>query len=96
MMTITRDHVRHIALLARLDLSEAEEIAFTGQLDHILTHFEQLKQLDTSTVEPTAHVVEMDTPFREDVVHNTPAVDALLANAPERDGHFFKVPKIIE
>ena len=95
-MPITREQLHHIALLARLELSADEETAFTEQLDHILTHFEQLRQLDTSTVEPTAHVVDMDTPFREDVVRNAPAVDALLANAPERDGPFFKVPKIIE
>lgn len=95
-MPITRDQVRHIALLARLELTEADEIAFTEQLDHILSHFEELQRLDTRAVEPTAHVVEIDTPFREDAVRNAPNVDALLANAPERDGSLFKVPKIIE
>ena len=95
-MAITREQVRHIALLARLELSDAEEEAFTEQLDHILSHFETLQQLDTSEVEPTAHIVNMETPFREDAVRNTPDVEALLTNAPVRDGRFFKVPKIIE
>jgi aspartyl-tRNA(Asn)/glutamyl-tRNA(Gln) amidotransferase subunit C len=95
-MPITREDVRHIALLARLQLSEAEEEAFTAQLDHILSHFERLQQLDTAGVEPTAHVVTMATPFREDTVGNAPDTEALLANAPVRDGRFFKVPKIIE
>jgi aspartyl-tRNA(Asn)/glutamyl-tRNA(Gln) amidotransferase subunit C len=95
-MAITREEVRHIALLARLQLTKEEEEEFTDQLDHILSHFETLQQLDTTGVEPTAHVVAMATPFREDAVHNAPDADALLANAPMRDGRFFKVPKIIE
>lgn len=95
-MAITREQVHHIALLARLDLAEAEEAAFAEQLDHILAHFEKLQQLDTDHVEPTAHIVDMETPFRDDRVHNAPAVEELLRNAPERDGRFFKVPKIIE
>jgi aspartyl-tRNA(Asn)/glutamyl-tRNA(Gln) amidotransferase subunit C len=95
-MPLGANDVRHIALLARLDLSPEEETAFAAQLDHILEHFEQLKALATDGVEPTAHVVDMETPFRDDVVTNQPAVAALLANAPERDGAFFKVPKIIE
>lgn len=95
-MPITREEVRRIALLARLQLSAAEEEAFTGQLGHILSYFETLRRLDTSEVEPTAHVVTVTTPFRDDVVTNSPDCEALLANAPARDGRFFKVPKIIE
>ena len=95
-MAITRDEVRHVALLARLQLTEAEETAITEQLDNILSHFETLQQLDTAGVEPTSHVVAMATPFREDAVRNVPDAEALLANAPGRDGRFFKVPKIIE
>jgi aspartyl-tRNA(Asn)/glutamyl-tRNA(Gln) amidotransferase subunit C len=95
-MSIRPEDARHIALLARLALTPEEEAAFAAQLDHILEHFEKLKEIDTSGIEPTAHVVQMDTPFRDDVVTNEPQVEALLANAPERDGRHFKVPKIIE
>jgi aspartyl-tRNA(Asn)/glutamyl-tRNA(Gln) amidotransferase subunit C len=95
-MPLSQGDLRHIALLARLELSPEEETAFATQLDHILSHFEKLQQLDTDHVEPTAHIVEMETPYRDDVVRNAPAVDAMLANAPVRDGRFFKVPKIIE
>ena len=95
-MTLTREQVRHIATLARLRLTEDEEIAFTGQLDHILTYFERLRGLDTDWIEPTAHVAAIPTPFRDDVVGNRPAPQALLANAPARDDNLFKVPKIIE
>jgi aspartyl-tRNA(Asn)/glutamyl-tRNA(Gln) amidotransferase subunit C len=95
-MAMTRDEVRHIALLARLPLSDAEATAFGEQLDHILEHFRALDRLDTTDVEPTAHIAPMATPFRDDVVSTTPDPDAWLANAPARDAHFFKVPKIIE
>jgi len=95
-MPLSSSDVHHIALLARLELSPEEEAAFATQLDHILSHFQKLNELDTEHVEPTAHIVDIETPFRDDLVANTPAVEALLANAPARDGRFFKVPKIIE
>ncbi len=95
-MALSRDEVRHIALLARLELSDQEEAAFTEQLDHILEHFEKLKGLNTDAVEPTAHVVDMTAAYRDDVVTNGPAPETLRTNAPARDGDFFKVPKIIE
>jgi aspartyl-tRNA(Asn)/glutamyl-tRNA(Gln) amidotransferase subunit C len=95
-MSLSPADVRHIAHLARLELTPEEEATFAATLDHILSHFEKLQQLDTSAVEPTAHVVDLEGPLRDDVVTNAPAVEALLANAPLRDGPFFKVPKIIE
>jgi aspartyl-tRNA(Asn)/glutamyl-tRNA(Gln) amidotransferase subunit C len=95
-MAISREQVRHVASLARLALTAEEEAAFTEQLGHILTHFEHLNDLDTKDVEPTAHIVPMATPYREDAVRNRPAPDDWLANAPSRDDRFFKVPKIIE
>ncbi len=95
-MALSRDDVRHIALLARLELSAREEVEFTQQLDHILQHFEKLAALDTEAIEPTAHVVDMTAAYRDDVVSNPAAPEELRANAPGRDGDFFKVPKIIE
>jgi aspartyl-tRNA(Asn)/glutamyl-tRNA(Gln) amidotransferase subunit C len=95
-MTLEHSTVRHIALLARLHLSEQEEEQFAEQLSHILEHFERLAALDTSAVEPTATVVDMRAAYRDDVVTNPPAPEELRANAPARDGDFFKVPKIIE
>ncbi len=95
-MSLSAADVRHIAFLARLEVTPEEEAAYAATLDHILSHFEKLQQLDTSGVEPTAHIVDIETPFRDDVVRNQPAVEQLLANAPQRDGRFFKVPKIME
>ena len=95
-MALSREDVRHIALLARLALSAAEEAALTEQLGHILEHFEKVAALDTADVEPTAHVVDMVPAYRDDVVVNPAGPEELRANAPARDGDFFKVPKIIE
>lgn len=95
-MSLDRDAVRHIALLARLELTEAEEATFTEQLGHILEHFERLDALATDDIEPTAHVVDIAEAYRDDVVTNPPAAEALRANAPARDDDYFKVPKIIE
>lgn len=95
-MALSRDEVHHVALLARLDLTPDEEAAITAQLDHILAHFQELATLDVSGVEPTAHMAEAISAFRDDTVTNPPADESLRANAPARDGDFFKVPKIIE
>lgn len=95
-MPLDQAQLRHIALLARLELTVEEEASFANQLEHILHHFEKLQELDTTAVEPTAHIVDIETPFRDDVVCNAPAVELLLANAPARHGAYFRVPKIIE
>lgn len=95
-MPLTREEVSKIALLARLELSEEEAATFTEQLDHILDYFHKLESLDTSSVDPTAHVVDIEDAYRDDVVTNPPAGDELRANAPSADGTSFRVPKIIE
>ncbi len=95
-MAITREEVCRIAALARLRLAPDEEERLTADLDHILEAFARLAGLDTSAVPPTAQVDEGRSVFREDAVTNPPATEALLANAPARDGRFFRVPKIIE
>jgi aspartyl-tRNA(Asn)/glutamyl-tRNA(Gln) amidotransferase subunit C len=93
---ITREEVLRVAALARLDLSSEEQAALTEQLDKILQYMEKLNQLDTTNVEPLAHVVEMVNAFREDKVVAPFSPEALLSNAPAREKSFFKVPKIIE
>jgi aspartyl-tRNA(Asn)/glutamyl-tRNA(Gln) amidotransferase subunit C len=93
---ISLEQVRHVAVLARLELEPAEEQSLQANLSEILTYIDQLNQLDTSMVPPTVQVGEAGTSMRDDVVTNRPAPDEMLVNAPEREGHFFKVPKIIE
>jgi aspartyl-tRNA(Asn)/glutamyl-tRNA(Gln) amidotransferase subunit C len=95
-VAITREEVKRVAALARLRLAPDEEARLTADLDHILDAFERLKSVDTSGVDPMAHVEDVGAPLREDQVANPPADEALLANAPARDGRFFRVPKIIE
>jgi len=95
-MKLTRESVQRAAMLARLRLTADEESALTGQLEQILTYMDQLNQLDTTNVELFSHSTEKLNALREDQVSNQPNADALLANAPERDDTFFRVPKIIE
>jgi len=95
-MKITREEVQRVALLARLRLTPQEESQLTEQLDHILGYMEKLGELDTSNVEPFSHAVDAVNAMREDIITNRPNADALLANAPDRDATYFKVPKIIE
>jgi aspartyl-tRNA(Asn)/glutamyl-tRNA(Gln) amidotransferase subunit C len=93
---LTREEVQHVALLARLRLTPEEETALTGQLGRILAYVQKLNELNTAEVEPFRHAIDAVNAVREDIVTNRPDPDALLANAPDRDGTFFKVPKIIE
>lgn len=95
-MRITQDEVRRVAMLARLELTPEEEHDLVEHFDKLLAYMEKLRLLDTSKVEPTAHAIAVPSPLRADRVTNTPNTEALLANAPAREGHFFKVPKIIE
>jgi len=93
---ISLEQIRHVATLARLALTAEEEHAMTETLDAILTYIDKLDALDTTDVEPTAHVLDLGTRWREDVVTNQPDADRLLANAPAREDDLFRVPRIIE
>jgi aspartyl-tRNA(Asn)/glutamyl-tRNA(Gln) amidotransferase subunit C len=95
-MSFTLEEVQRVATLARLHLDNEEVQLLAVQLDRILQYMEKLNQLDTSQVEPLAHAVDIVNAFREDRVTNSPDPESLLANAPEKDETFFKVPKIIE
>ncbi|HEY5996698.1 MAG TPA: Asp-tRNA(Asn)/Glu-tRNA(Gln) amidotransferase subunit GatC [Candidatus Deferrimicrobiaceae bacterium] len=95
-MAISNGEVLHVARLARLALSDAELETLGGQLGQIIDYVKQLDRLDTAGVTPTSHAVETGTPFREDVAVPFPDKEALLANAPDREGDAFRVPRIIE
>lgn len=95
-MAITREEVLHVARLARLSMPEAEAECLRGQISAILDYVKQLERIDTRDVLPTSHAVEMGTPFRDDVVEPFGGKEALLANAPDRQNDFFRVPRIIE
>ena len=95
-MRISREEVQHVALLARLELSDKEETELVDHFDKVLSYMEKLNELNTDDVQPLAHALEVPAPLREDRVTNQANTDALLQNAPDRQTDFFKVPKIIE
>jgi aspartyl-tRNA(Asn)/glutamyl-tRNA(Gln) amidotransferase subunit C len=95
-MKLNRKDVEHVALLSRLELSENELDKFTGQLDAILEYIDVLNQVDTSAVEPMAHVLELRNVMRPDMARPSLPQKAALQNAPEAENGFFKVPKIVE
>ncbi len=96
MAKITRKEVEYVARLARLELTEEEKGQMTAQLDAILGYFDKLNELDTSTVEPTTTVIPMVSVMREDEVRPSLPQEDALANAPDREDVFFRVPRIIE
>ncbi len=95
-MKITVADVEHVARLARLELAPAEKEQFASQMDAILDYVEKLKGLNTDGIVPTSHAVPMENAFREDVVDPSIGLEKALANAPDRAGTFFAVPKVIE
>ena len=93
---IDKEQVKKVAKLSRLQLSEDEIGEFTGQLSAILEYMEKLNELDTTNVEPLAHCLPISNIFREDSVKDSLGTEKTLANAPQKDGGFFKVPKILD
>jgi aspartyl-tRNA(Asn)/glutamyl-tRNA(Gln) amidotransferase subunit C len=93
---ISLAEVEHVARLARLDLSPEEKEHLRGQLDAILGYVELLRGVDTTGVEPTAHVLPLSNVMREDEVRPSYPVEAMLANAPAPDDDAFGVPRILE
>ena len=95
-MKITVNEVEKVARLARLNLAEDEKEVFTNQLNGILEYVDKLNELDTTCIEPTSHVLPIHNVVRPDVPTGSLPPDDALANAPERSGDFYRVPKIIE
>jgi aspartyl-tRNA(Asn)/glutamyl-tRNA(Gln) amidotransferase subunit C len=93
---ISREDVLRVARLARLALTDAEVETMREQLSAILSHIDALKAVDTTGVEPTSHAVPQFNVMREDEPRPCLPVEEMLANAPDRAGDFFRVPRIIE
>jgi len=89
------DQVRNIGVLSRIELSDEQARELAGQLGAIVEYFDKLKELDTDGVEPMVHALEKHNVLADDVPGESLAPDKALANAPARDGDFFKVPKVI-
>jgi aspartyl-tRNA(Asn)/glutamyl-tRNA(Gln) amidotransferase subunit C len=93
---ISRSDVEHVAALARLGLSDEEIDRMQEQLNRILEAIGQLQSVDTSSVGPTAQVIELENVMRDDVARPPLARDAVLANAPLREGPMLRVPVVLE
>lgn len=95
-MSLDLATVRRIARLARIHLDEAEVARFQQELNGIIGWIEQLNEVDVTDVEPLTGAAQMALKMREDVVTDGNIPEKVLANAPERAGDFFTVPKVVE
>jgi aspartyl-tRNA(Asn)/glutamyl-tRNA(Gln) amidotransferase subunit C len=92
---ISKEDVRYVARLARLNVSDEEMETFAVQLNSILSYIDKLNELDTSDIEPMSHVIDVCNAFREDIVERSFSQEVALENAPQREDGFFTVPRII-
>lgn len=97
-MQLSKEGIQHIAKLARLELTAAELEKYGGQLSAVLNYIDQLKGVDVKGVAPTAQITGLENVLREDEVKNwnSDEIEEALKDAPERDGRFIKVKRIIK
>ena len=95
-MSVDVATVKRVARLARLAVTEDEAVRMTGELNVILGFVEQLSEVDVSGVEPMTSVMPMAMKMRKDEVTDHAGADVIVANAPQREDHFFTVPKVVE
>jgi aspartyl-tRNA(Asn)/glutamyl-tRNA(Gln) amidotransferase subunit C len=92
---ISLEDARHVAKLARLSFNDTHLQRLTGQLESILGYIDQIAKVDVSGVEPIAHALPLSNVLREDVIEPSLPIEKVLQNAPDTDGVFFKVPKVL-
>ncbi|MBU0722429.1 Asp-tRNA(Asn)/Glu-tRNA(Gln) amidotransferase subunit GatC [Patescibacteria group bacterium] len=97
-MMLSKQEIQHIAKLARLDLTDDELKKYGSQLSDVLNYIDQLKEVNVKDVEPTAQITGLENVLREDVVKDwdKKEVEQALADAPEKEGRFIKVKRVIE
>lgn len=95
-MKLSHEEVLHIARLARLGLTEAEVDKLSEQLSNILDNFEVLQQVDTSNIPPTAQSIALQNVVSDDEVAPSLSQSQVLANAPQKEGDFFRVRAVLE
>ena len=95
-MAIDAEEVKHIALLARVGMTDEEVELMRDQMSNILEHFDVLQQVDTDGVEPTGHSADLESVMREDEPAPSRDIEDVLANAPRREGDFVRVRAVLE
>ena len=93
---ITKNNVEYVSNLSRLELNDADMDAFVPNFQEILSYIDKLNELDTSNVEPIAHVLPLKNVKREDEIKPSLSNESALKSAPETSEGFFLVPKVIE
>jgi aspartyl-tRNA(Asn)/glutamyl-tRNA(Gln) amidotransferase subunit C len=95
-MGITKETIKHVAHLARIDLNAKELEKFSQQLQNILDFIDKLKELNIADIPPTSHILSINNALRDDLPEQSLPVEKALMNAPQREAGFFAVPKVIE
>ena len=95
-MKLTDEEIKHIALLARLGISEDEVAKFRGQISNILENFEILQEVDTSDVQPTSQVTGLRNIVKKDEAIPSLSQREIMANAPQEEDGFFKIRAVLE
>jgi aspartyl-tRNA(Asn)/glutamyl-tRNA(Gln) amidotransferase subunit C len=95
-MAISKDTVKYLAHLARIELKSKELEKLSGQLKEILKFIDKLKKIDVGKISPTSHILPISNVLREDSLQQPLPGDKALENAPRAEGNFFVVPKVIE
>ncbi|MCX5697475.1 MAG: Asp-tRNA(Asn)/Glu-tRNA(Gln) amidotransferase subunit GatC [Candidatus Omnitrophica bacterium] len=95
-MAIDKETVDYVAHLARIDLKSEESDKLAGQLKDILGFIDKLANLDTKDIPPTSHILPINNILRQDTLKESLPIERTIENAPEKNGNFFVVPKIIE
>jgi aspartyl-tRNA(Asn)/glutamyl-tRNA(Gln) amidotransferase subunit C len=95
-MKITKQTVENVAMLSRLNIVDNKMDKYIEEFSNFLEYVDVLQQVNTENIKPTAHVLPLQNVFREDIVKSSLSREAALANAPEQEDGYFKVPRIIE
>ncbi|WP_299438748.1 Asp-tRNA(Asn)/Glu-tRNA(Gln) amidotransferase subunit GatC [uncultured Rhodospira sp.] len=95
-MSLDKETVRKIAFLARIDVPDDQLDPLASELSGILDWIEQLREVDTSEVQPMTSVAEMTLPWRDDAVTDGGYPERVTANAPDSQDGFYLVPKVVE
>lgn len=95
-MKLSKEEVEHVAWLARLELTEHEKEQLTHHLNQLMVHFDKLRELDTTDIEPTSHSILVQNVFRDDIARDSMSTEEALSNAPEEENGYFVVPQVVE
>jgi aspartyl-tRNA(Asn)/glutamyl-tRNA(Gln) amidotransferase subunit C len=95
-MALSKETVEYVANLSRIELKPDELDKISKQLESILGFIDKLSALDVKNIEPTSHILPVSNVLREDVASESLAIEKTLANAPQKEGRFFVVPKVVE